>query len=73
MATYQLPHHKLLAYEVAKELLVAVRETHVRDAGLRDQALRSAKSACLNCSRRGRARDEGRQSASLRYRTSRGR
>ena len=49
MATYQLPHHKLIAYEVAKELLVAVRETHVRDAGLRDQALRSAKSACLNC------------------------
>ncbi len=49
MATYQLPHHKLQAYEVAKELLVAVRETHVRDAGLRDQAMRSAKSACLNC------------------------
>ena len=49
MATYSLPHHKLIAYEVAKELLVAVRETHVRDAGLRDQALRSAKSACLNC------------------------
>ena len=50
MATYQLPHHKLIAYEVAKELLVAVRETHVKDAGLRDQALRAAKSACLNCS-----------------------
>ena len=49
MATYSLPHHKLVAYEVAKELLVAVRGTHVRDAGLRDQALRSAKSACLNC------------------------
>ena len=44
----QLPCHKLIAYEVAKELLVAVRETHVSDAGLRDQALRSAKSACLN-------------------------
>ena len=50
MATYQLPHHKLIAYEVAKELLVAVREAHVKDAGLRDQALRAAKSACLNCS-----------------------
>jgi four helix bundle protein len=48
MATYQLPHHRLVAYEVAKELFVAVREAHVRDAGLRDQALRSAKSACLN-------------------------
>jgi hypothetical protein len=33
---------------VAKELLVAVREAHLRDAGLRDQAMRSAKSACLN-------------------------
>ena len=49
MATYELPHHKLIAYQVAKELLVAVRDTHVRDAGLRDQALRAAKSACLNC------------------------
>ena len=48
MATYDLPHHKLIAYEVAKELLIAVRATHVRDAVLRDQALRSAKSACLN-------------------------
>jgi four helix bundle protein len=44
----QLPHHKLIAYEVAKELLVAVRACHVRDAGLGDQAMRSAKSACLN-------------------------
>ena len=48
MATYELPHHKLIAYGVAKELLIAVRDTHVRDAVLRDQALRSAKSACLN-------------------------
>jgi four helix bundle protein len=50
MATYQLPHHKLIAFEVAKELLVSVREAHVRDATLRDQALRAAKSACLNVS-----------------------
>ncbi len=50
MATYQLPHHRLIAYGVAKELLVAVREAHVRDAGLRDQAMRAAKSACLNTS-----------------------
>src|SRR5580700_10266945 len=49
MTEIQLPHHKLIAYEVAKELLVAVRESHLRDAGLRDQAMRSAKSACLNC------------------------
>ena len=26
-----------------------MKETHVRDAGLREQALRAAKSACLNC------------------------
>jgi four helix bundle protein len=49
MATYQLPHHKLIAYEVAKELLTAVRGAQVSDAGLREQATRAAKSACLNC------------------------
>src|SRR5919206_3134882 len=44
-----LPHHKLLAYAVAQELLLAVRAADIRDAKLRDEALRSAKSACLNC------------------------
>jgi four helix bundle protein len=44
-----LPHHKLLAYGVAKELLLAVLRCSIRDAKLRDEALRSAKSACLNC------------------------
>ena len=48
MASYSLPHHKLVAYEVAKELFIAVRDCHVRDTVLRDQATRSAKSACLN-------------------------
>ena len=48
MATFQLPHHRLIAFEVAKELFVAVRDAHVSDAGLRDQATRAAKSACLN-------------------------
>ena len=43
-----LPHHKLHAYGVAVELLKAVREARIRDAHLRDQALRAAKSACLN-------------------------
>lgn len=43
-----LPHHKLKAYGVAVELLGAVREARIRDAHLRDQAMRSAKSACLN-------------------------
>jgi four helix bundle protein len=36
------------AFEVAKELLLAVRGAHIRDAKLRDEALRSAKAACLN-------------------------
>ena len=43
-----LPHHKLLAYQAAVELLVAVKAANIRDATLRDQALRAAKSACLN-------------------------
>jgi len=44
-----LPHHKLFAYGVARDLLLAVRSASIRDAKLRDEALRSAKSACLNC------------------------
>jgi four helix bundle protein len=44
-----LPHHKLLAYGVAKELLVAVVRCSIRDAKLRDQATRAAQSVCLNC------------------------
>ena len=44
-----LPHHRLHAYGVAREMLLAVREARVRDAKLRDEALRAAKSACLNC------------------------
>jgi four helix bundle protein len=43
-----LPHHRLVAYSVALELLAAVRRAAVRDPKLRDEALRSAKSACLN-------------------------
>ena len=49
MTDTPLPHHKLKAYGVAVELLAAVRASAVKDAGLRDQALRAAKSACLNC------------------------
>jgi len=44
-----LPHHKLIAFGVAKEMLLAVKSANIRDTGLRDQALRAAKSACLNC------------------------
>jgi len=44
-----LPHHKLVAYRAALELLLAVRAARIRDAKLRDEASRAAKSACLNC------------------------
>jgi four helix bundle protein len=43
-----LPHHKLIAFGVARELLLAVRACHIRDAKLRDEAVRSSKSPCLN-------------------------
>ncbi|HEU4383911.1 MAG TPA: four helix bundle protein [Anaeromyxobacteraceae bacterium] len=45
----RLPHHKLVAYTVARDLLLAVRAAEIRDGKLRDEALRSAKSAALNC------------------------
>ncbi len=44
-----LPHHKLHAYGVARELLLCVLRCSIRDSKLRDEAVRSAKSACLNC------------------------
>ena len=44
-----LPHHRLRAYGVALELLAAVKSAGVRDRKLRDEALRAAKSVCLNC------------------------
>ncbi len=43
-----LPHHKLVAYQVAREMLMVVLGAQIKDARLRDQALRAAKSACLN-------------------------
>jgi four helix bundle protein len=46
-----LPHHKLIAYQAAIDLLLAVRQAHVRDAKLRDEATRAAKSTCLNCAK----------------------
>ncbi len=44
----KLAHHRLVAYEVAVQLLLAVRAARIKDAHLRDQALRAAKSTCLN-------------------------
>ena len=48
MSTVRLAHHKLRAYGAAVELLLAVKGARVADAGLREQAMRSAKSCCLN-------------------------
>ena len=45
---YTLPHHNLIAYRVACDLLVAVVDAKITNADLRSQALRAAKSACLN-------------------------
>jgi four helix bundle protein len=43
-----LPHETLAAYQVARELLVTVKRAEIADLKLRDQALRAAKSVCLN-------------------------
>jgi four helix bundle protein len=45
---YFLPHHRSAAYGLALELLAAVKAARIDDAKLRDNALRAAKSACLN-------------------------
>ncbi|HSO31626.1 MAG TPA: four helix bundle protein [Labilithrix sp.] len=44
-----MPHHKLIAYGVAVELLLAVKAAKIRDAKLRDEAVRAAKGTCCNC------------------------
>ena len=43
-----LPHHKLIAYQVAVELLRLVARIRITDAELRQQARKAAKSAVLN-------------------------
>ena len=43
-----LLHEKLIAWQVACELLRCVRDARISDAKLRDQAMRAAQSACLN-------------------------
>ncbi len=45
----KLPQHKLIAYEVSLRLLEAVMRSRIVDSNLRSQALRAAKSTCLNC------------------------
>jgi len=41
-------HEKLIAWQVACDLLRCVRDARISDAKLRDQAMRAAQSACLN-------------------------
>ncbi len=54
-----LPHHRLVAFSVAKELLIAVQAAKISDSELRDQALRAAKGAALNIAEAaGRASDK---------------
>lgn len=43
-----VPHERLIAYRVARELVIAVRDARISDSGLRDQALRAAISVALN-------------------------
>src|SRR5438309_8632394 len=43
-----LPFEKLLAYQEARKLLDAVRESAISEGRLRDQALRAATRCCLN-------------------------
>jgi four helix bundle protein len=45
-----MPHDKLLAYQVALQLLREVRDLEVTDQRTRDQLLRASKSVCLNIS-----------------------
>jgi len=46
--TTGLLHEKLIAWQVAGELLRVVRDARISDPKLRDQAMRAAQSACLN-------------------------
>ena len=48
----QLPHHELIAYGVAVELLRIIKASEIKDAKLRDEALRAARSACLDSAKK---------------------
>src|SRR5687767_13001580 len=47
-AANSMPHHKLIAFQLALELVKLVARTRVGDAQLRQQARKSAASAALN-------------------------
>ena len=44
-----LPHHRLIAYQLALELVKLVARSRIADAQLRQQARKSAASSALNC------------------------
>ena len=44
----QMPVEKLIAYQVARDVLQRVVASQIRDPKLRDQAIRAAQSTCLN-------------------------
>src|SRR5437763_14896963 len=44
----KLPHERLHAYQEARSLLVCVHRAKIADGKLRDQAMRAARSICLN-------------------------
>ena len=67
-----LPHHRLIAFGVARELLLAVRACHIRDAKLRDEASRSSEVRLPQYGRGRGEGHEGRQSEGLRHRAGRG-
>jgi four helix bundle protein len=46
--TNEFPHHRLVAYKLALELVKLVARTRISDAQLRQQARKSAASAALN-------------------------
>ena len=54
--TTLLLHEKLIAWQVACELLRVVRDAGIRDPKLRDQAMPAAQSACLNIGAPGEVR-----------------
>jgi four helix bundle protein len=47
-ANHNLPHHKLIAYQLALELVKLVARIRIGEAQLRQQARKSAASAALN-------------------------
>jgi len=48
MNNSSMAHHRLIAFSVAKELVLAVVAADITDTELRDQATRAAKGAALN-------------------------